>query len=640
LNDSKNKYLSLYQNAIEGIFEVNQSGNLININPAASALLGYDLIRANQATIGPDISSAFVNPGDFIEFQRKLTKQDHVSNYETQVITREGAHIWVALSGKAVFDNASDDYKIEASVVDISERKLREQAEQSRIRAESAIELKSQFLANMSHEIRTPMNAISGYADLTLASELTQEQSEYLNTIKSSSNHLLRIVNDILDLSRLESGKFTLKSAEFRLSTVFKDLSNLLTLAADEKGITLNLPSFNDDKESTLLGDPIRLVQVLINLVGNGIKFTKTGSVDVTWSEEKVSPSLIRLNFRIKDSGRGIDGTILNTIFEPFTQGAMALSDAGTGLGLSISRQLAQTMGGELVANSKLGKGSTFYFSAVVEKLPAGHIHSVASTSRIASTTGAEALLVEDNLINQKLSCLMLERRGFKVTVAGNGQDALEALDKHSYAVVLMDIRMPVMDGLETIKRIRADPALRSSLVIAISAGILDVEKAQALDAGFDHFLTKPLDYDALQNILFDKQVIQPVTQKEEPEKNTDQFIQGFDFSKAIDALGGDREFFHSLTNDYINIYGNAHETFTNFLKAQDIEQAERLVHNIAGLSTTFGAENLRLIARKVEQELRADNEACEESITTFAQELGNLVAAIKEFHERYKPET
>ena len=268
------------------------------------------------------------------------------------------------------------------------------------------------------------MNAISGYADLTLASELTQEQSEYLNTIKSSSNHLLRIVNDILDLSLLESGNFTLKPAEFRLSTVFRDLSNLLTLAADEKGIKLNLPSFNDDKESTLLGDPIRLVQVLINLVGNAIKFTKTGSINVTWSEEKVSPGLIRLNFRIriKDSGRGIDGTNLNTIFEPFAQGAEAPSDAGTGLGLSISRQLAHAMGGELAANSKLGKGSTFYFSAVVEKLPASHIHSVASTSRIALTTDVEALLVEDNLINQKLSCLMLERRGFKVTVADNGK--------------------------------------------------------------------------------------------------------------------------------------------------------------------------------------------------------------------------
>jgi CheY-like chemotaxis protein/HPt (histidine-containing phosphotransfer) domain-containing protein len=255
--------------------------------------------------------------------------------------------------------------------------------------------------------------------------------------------------------------------------------------------------------------------------------------------------------------------------------------------------------------------------------LPTSDIHSVASTSRIASTTDAEVLLVEDNLINQKLSRLMLERRGFKVTVVGNGQNALEALAKHSYAVVLMDIRMPVMDGLETIKRIRAEPALRSSLVIATSAGFLDVEKAQALDAGFDHFLTKPVDYDALQNILFDKQA-----------------IQGFDFSNAIDTLGGDPEFFYSLTNDYINIYGNADEAFKGFLKAQDIEQAERLVHNIAGLSATFGAENLRLIARKVEQELRAESEVCEESITTFVQELVNLVAAFKEFNERYKAET
>ena len=271
--------------------------------------------------------------------------------------------------------------------------------------------------------------------------------------------------------------------------------------------------------------------------------------------------------------------------------------------------------------------------------MPTRDIHSPGSTSRIPSATDAEVLLVEDNLINQKLSRLMLEKRGFTVTIAGNGQDALEALAKHSYVVVLMDIRMPVMDGLQAIQRIRADAALRSSLVIATSASILDFEKTQALDAGFDHFLTKPIDYDALQNILVDERAIQPVTQNEEPERNEDYFIQGFDFSKAIDTLGGDPEFFYSLSNEYINIYGNADEAFKNFLKDQDIAQAERLVHNIAGLSATFSAKNLRLIARKIEQDFKADNEVSEKDITTFVQELGNLATAFKIFHERYKPE-
>ena len=272
--------------------------------------------------------------------------------------------------------------------------------------------------------------------------------------------------------------------------------------------------------------------------------------------------------------------------------------------------------------------------------MPTSDIHSGESNSRTALATDAEVLLVEDNLINQKLSRLMLERRGFKITIVGNGREALEVLAKRSFAAVLMDIRMPVMDGLEAIKRIRADPALRSSFVIAISAGILETEKAQALDAGFDHLLTKPLDYDALQDVLFDNQAIQPVTQKDESKTKGDQFYQGFDFSDAIDTLGGDPEFFYSLSKDYINIYGNADETFTNFLKAQDIRQAERLAHNIAGLSATFGAKKLRKIARKVEQELRADSEVCEESITTFLQELLNLVAALKVFHERYTPES
>lgn len=643
LNDSKNKYLSLYQNAVEGIFEINRAGNLTSINLAAAALLGYDLAIVNQSTVGPDISSAFVNPEDFTKFQKKLTKQNHVKNYETQIISREGLKVWVELSGKILVDEASGEYKIEGAIVDISERKLREAAEQARISAESATETKSQFLANMSHEIRTPMNAIIGYTDLSLATDLTLEQSAHLNTIKSASSHLLRIVNDILDLSRLESGKFALEQVEFKLSMVFMDLSNLMSLAADEKGITLNLPSFDDDKEPTLVGDPIRLAQIMINLVGNAIKFTMAGSINVTYSEEKVSESSIRLNFRIKDSGRGIESANLNTIFEPFAQGDLAPGDAGTGLGLSISRQLARTMGGELAANSKLGKGSTFYFSAIVQKLPASHIYATAPTSQVTLMTDAEALLVEDNLINQKLTCLMLEKQGFKVTVAGNGIEALEALAKQRYDVVLMDIRMPVMDGVETIKRIRTNPVISSTLVIAISAGVLKVEENLALDAGFDHFLTKPIDFNALQKIFFDKQPTQPVIGKDEQETKTETHNSSVDFSKAIERLGGDLEFFQTLTNDYVDIYGNADETFADLLTIQDLEQAERLAHNIAGLAGTFGAEKLMLVARKVEQELRAGGELSKKSTAAFTQELANLITAIKEFkksHEHSTPTT
>jgi PAS domain S-box-containing protein len=636
LNDSRNKYLSLYQNAVEGIFEVDQTGTVTNINPAAAALLGYDSIDELQSAMDPGISGSFVNPGDFDDFREKLTKQGRLTNFETQVITREGAQVWVALSGQVIFDNASNQYKLEGAIVDISERKLREEAEQARISAETATETKSQFLANMSHEIRTPMNAIIGYTNLTLATQLTQEQSENLNTIRNASNHLLRIVNDILDLSRVESGKLELDQVAFKLSTVFEDLSNLFSLAAKEKGLSLNLPSFMDKKERVLLGDPIRLGQVLINLVGNAIKFTDKGGIDITWSEEKVSSDSIRLSFRVKDSGRGIEGSDLNTIFESFSQGNVTPSDAGTGLGLSISRKLAQMMGGELAANSKPGVGSTFYFSAIVEKLPAKHIHPVAPTSPPALMTDAEVLLVEDNEINQELARRMLEQRGFKVTIANNGKEALEALTEKRYPVVLMDIRMPVMDGMEAIRRIRSDPALSSSLVIALSAGVLDTEVRDAMDAGFDHYLTKPVDFDALQKLLLETKAIQSVPEK----KSEDLIIRGVNFGKAIASHDGDLEFLYTLTGDFVNIYGKADEEFTNFLNAQDIEQADRLIHNIAGLSGTFGAEELMLIARSVEQELRADNEVSEESIAAFRQELGNFVTAIREFQEGSKATT
>ncbi len=307
LNDSRNKYLSLYQNAVEGIFEVSANGAVTNINPAAASILGFSTPDELKSTMSQEISEAFVNPGDFNLFRERLTSSGRVIDFETQILNKDREKVWVALSGQVIKDTNSNEFKLEGAIVDISERKLREEAEQARIAAESATETKSQFLANMSHEIRTPMNAIIGYTNLALKTRLSEEQGEYLNTIRNASNHLLRVVNDILDLSRVESGKMALDLRPFKLSTVFDDLNNLFALAAREKNLTFTLPQLDPEDESTYLGDPIRLGQVLINLVGNAIKFTDAGSIDISWIEEPVTGDNIRLSFRVKDSGRGID---------------------------------------------------------------------------------------------------------------------------------------------------------------------------------------------------------------------------------------------------------------------------------------------------------------------------------------------
>ncbi|MBL6690122.1 MAG: AAA family ATPase [Pseudomonadales bacterium] len=604
LNDSRNKYLSLYQNAVEGIFEIDARGEITNINPAAAALMGYSSADEVRKSTTNGLIESFVRPNDFNLFRENLEKSGRVIDFETQVITRDGRHVWVAISGQVVQDQRTGESKLEGSIVDISERKLREEAEQARIAAESATETKSQFLANMSHEIRTPMNAIIGYTNLALETPMSDEQAEYLNTIRNASNHLLRVVNDILDLSRVESGKMALDLAPFKLSTVFEDLRNLFSLAAREKDLEFNLPELDPDTESTYLGDPIRLGQVLINLVGNAIKFTDSGSIDITWNEEDLIGDNVRLSFRVKDTGRGIKADDLESIFDTFSQGSETPSDTGTGLGLSISRKLAETMGGELAANSRPGFGSTFYFSAIVERTNLKEAKTVIEPV-LFSDTAMELLLVEDNEIKQKLAQRMLEQVGFSVTVAEHGQQALDILADKSFPVILMDIRMPVMDGIETIRRIRADDKQKGTTVIALSAGVLDKEIEDAMEAGFDHYLTKPIDFEELNTIL--EQIV--TMDDSEQENSRDYVVRGVNFGKAIDSHGGDTDFLITLTNDFINFYGHADEALRAHLDNSELEPAERLVHNIAGLSGTFGATALMDASRRVEKELQENGE-------------------------------
>ncbi len=630
LNDSRNKYLSLYQNAVEGIFEIDEQGEITNINPAAANLLGYDTIEDLKKTVGNKPSVTFERPEDFKLFQEKLISSGRVIDFETRILTKSGEAVWVALSGQVIHDIAANQYKVEGAIVDISERKLREEADQARISAETATATKSQFLANMSHEIRTPMNAIIGYTDLALGTQLSSEQAEYLNTIHNASNHLLRVVNDILDLSRVESGKLELEQDTFQLSVVFSDIYKLFNLAASKKALDLNLPDIDQHNEPSYLGDPIRLSQVLINLVGNAVKFTERGAIDLTWSEEAISQDMVRLSFRVKDSGQGIDPEDIDSIFETFSQGSVTHSDTGTGLGLSISRRLAEMMGGELTANSKPGIGSTFYFSAIVqrvaEQVQPQQIHTPPALPEPA--TGREILLVEDNEINQKLAGSMLQRAGYSVTIAEHGKQALEILAEKYFPVVLMDIRMPVMDGIETIKHLRDDNKLTDIIAIALSAGVLDKEVDNAIAAGFDYYLTKPIDFDALNKIL--SEIWQATATS--PSQGDDYTIRGVNFGNALASHGGDVEFLVTLTGDFINFYGEADKDLEMHLARNELEAAERLVHNIAGISGTFGADALMQSARKVEQELVS--EGCVQTATSqsLSADLENFVAAIREF--------
>ncbi|MFP6807954.1 MAG: ATP-binding protein [Pseudomonadales bacterium] len=506
-------------------------------------------------------------------------------------------------------------------------------AEQARVIAESATETKSQFLANMSHEIRTPMNAIVGYTNLALETTLTSEQQNYLQTIRNSSNHLLWIVNDILDLSRVESGKLELQKSVFYLRDLLKDLSNLFSLAAKEKGLELRFPNRYENSDQRYIGDSVRIEQVLINLFGNALKFTRNGKVEVVLEVLNLNNGAVSLNFTVIDTGIGIENSQLENIFESFTQGSSTFTEDGTGLGLSISRKLVEMMDGHIHATSKLHEGSQFHFSVVVEQMDmSSQVDDREEVRRHVPTdfSGKQILLVEDNLISQELAREILKKAGYGVTVVDNGEQALQVLAREQFFVVLMDIRMPVLDGMQTIKMMRASNALQHTTVVALSAGVLETEVKAAITAGFDHYMSKPVDFPELLNLL--EQI--GATEEAGSDLIAEPSVQGVDFQQALRNHGDDAALLNRLTGTFIEIYQHSDGELTEMLASDEFENAERLVHNIAGVAGSFGANNLMVAAREIEHSLQSGSLALDLQVSMFKQELGIFVNAIERLHQ------
>jgi PAS domain S-box-containing protein len=637
LNESRNKYLSLYHNAMEGIYEIDPNGILINTNPAAAQLLGFDSPEEMLSTKQTSMVSAFVNPEDYEKLQTELQLKDRVVGFETQVIRKDKSIVWASISAQKVFDEDSSNPHIEGSINDITERRLREDAEQAQIIAEAATETKSQFLANMSHEIRTPMNAIIGYTDLALNTGLTTEQNKYLKTIRNSSNHLLRVVNDILDISKVESGKLELQSAVFRLEDVFTDLRNLFSLTARERGIEFKLPDESIYAGTSYVGDAVRIGQVLINLVGNSMKFTSTGMIEVQLEMNELTNNQIRFNFNVIDTGTGIERTQLGAIFESFTQGSITPADGGTGLGLAICRNLVEMMGGQIYATSKPEAGSQFHFSIIVDRwneVPISLENQSPSYHLPSELTGKEILLVEDNLISQNLAKEVLTKAGLVVTVANNGREAIESMKEQDFFVTLMDIRMPVMDGMQAIQIIRTSDSLHDSLVIALSAGVLDTEVNEALKAGFNHYFSKPVDFPELLELL--ASIAGAKGHKETPPILSAHEILGIDFGLALRNHDGDLDLLNRLTGTFIEIYSRADKDLDTFLASDDLGQSERLMHNISGVAGSFGATTLMNISREIEHQLQNGTTNIAPLRDTFGSELENLIRAIEQLHQSH----
>ncbi|OMG53625.1 hypothetical protein BJN45_09300 [Azonexus hydrophilus] len=507
--------------------------------------------------------------------------------------------------------------------------------------ARQASRAKSDFLARMSHEIRTPMNAIVGLSHMLVDSPLATQQREYLEQVVQSSESLLGIINDILDYSKVEAGSLTLESAPFELATVFRSVAGLFSLKARSKGLRLTFAGC-ENVPPLLQGDALRLSQVLINLVGNALKFTDRGGIEVEVRQlDAPGERQVRLEFTVHDSGMGIPREQLDRLFSPFSQADSSITRrfGGTGLGLAICHQLVGLMHGEIDVDSQPGKGSTFRFSTVFEvpfNLPASNT-PVAVDGRKATVfprwAGERILLVEDIPVNRTIAVALLHKVGLSVGIATNGQEAIEVLEREPFSLVLMDIQMPVMDGLSACRHLRDDPRFRDLPIIAMTAHATQEDHQQSSAAGMNAHLTKPI----MPAVLYAEiaRWLPPASVNEETTTADDSPVDwpelpGIDLQRGL-TLHMNRPFFylkslHAFRKDFAGI----DDQITQAMARNDLAEARRLTHSAKSVGGSLGAVQLAEQARQLEQLFTlpdADPAQTDAGLQAFASELQALLA-------------
>jgi len=616
--NGEKKYRLLFENSRDGYVIVKGSGEFLEVNQQYQAMVGYTLEELNTKTF-IDITPLKWREWETSVQGGKLFERGYTDLYEKEYIKKNGTIFPIEV--QAYLLERGEDLalsKIGSFVRDITKRKQTEaKLQKAKEAAETANGLKSEFVANMSHEIRTPMNAIISFTKLVLTTDLTKKQREYITYVDSSSQTLLDIINDILDFSKVEAGKLDIESISFSLGEVLKKLSNLFSMKAKEQGLTLRIV-IGDGIPNNLVGDPLRLGQILTNLITNALKFTQKGSIIIRVKKLTLENGQVKLLFSVEDSGVGISQDIIPHLFDAFTQadGSTTRKFGGTGLGLAICKRLVQKMGGNIWIESQLSKGSTFNFTlkfAIQVEQPQKSVLLKEATTPITDIKGARILSVEDNFFNQRIVQVLLAKENLVVDIAENGKKAVAMVAEGNFDAVLMDIQMPVMDGYEATRLIRKNPKYAQLPIIAITANAMNGDREKCLAASMNDYVTKPINAKQLLNTLKKWVVPKKIPNtnlseslgESEMEKMLPNKLPGIDINSALEQFDGDQEFFKSLLKDFYLNYQNAVHELHDMLNKADLETAQRLAHSIKGVAGYFFAHSLQNAALELETSLK-----------------------------------
>jgi len=610
LKENEVKFRSIFESFQDVFFRTDAEGYITLISPSVFEVLGYQ----PEEVIGMHVNTFFEDTNSHQVLLKELAGKSRVQNFDTNFIDKNNIGKNMLINANTILDKAGNRLGIEAVAHDITElKKIQLELIRAKELAEHSSQAKTQFLANMSHELRTPMNGIIGMIDLLYHTVNNEEQQEYVDTLRKSSDALLAILNDILDLSKIQAGKLELNEAGMDLHYTMDKIHSLFINRANQKdlrftyNITPHTPRF-------IISDETRLQQVLSNLTSNAIKFTNSGSVEININSIYTDGTYHTLMFRVKDSGIGITDEDKKLLFTNFTQldNSSTKSFGGTGLGLAISKQLSELLGGEIGLYSVYGEGSTFWFTirckaALNEaEILEQRINQAQNNEVHRFEKTLQVLLVDDNAINQKVAEKLLLRLGCQVRLASNGYEAIEMATNHQHDVIFMDIQMPEMDGVTATGKIKAIMGNTCPPIIAMTAYSMKDDAEKFLSQGMDDYVSKPVKANHLHaaiNRWIDDEAKDNFEFVEDANENSDIFIDETIIEQLRDLGGAD--FAQQL-------YLEFEEETEPLLQEAEIEVAAKnydnilgTLHQIKGTASTLGIYPVSDMAKKIEHDLR-----------------------------------